>query len=278
MVPVHPRRVDCRHGRERRGVSLHRLDARARIPSCEPRRPLDIWTVTRFRPDLDIVKSGREHSGPVSGRGNYHHGDLRSALLDASLRLLDAEGENAVTLREVARLTEVSHSAPTHHFGNREGLIEALSAEAARQLADYLRSATRAAGDQARSSQLIGIAYVRWAVEHPHRFRMLSRFRPSSPLETSAAHAGDESDRALGRAWESVGQSVLVETFEAGQAAGVIAAGDPLVLAMTAWATTHGLATLLLDGLLTDGPPTVEQAVHVAEEATVVLGLGLIKR
>jgi hypothetical protein len=34
----------------------------------------------------------------------------------------------------------------------------------------------------------------------------------------------------------------------------------------------------LLDGLLTDGPPTVEQAVHVAEEATVVLGLGLIKR
>ena len=44
---------------------------------------------------------------------SYHHGDLRHALIEASLALISEEGFSALTLREVARRAGVTHAAPT---------------------------------------------------------------------------------------------------------------------------------------------------------------------
>jgi AcrR family transcriptional regulator len=42
----------------------------------------------------------------------YHHGDLRRALIEATLDLVEAEGPDQVSLREVARRVGVSPGAP----------------------------------------------------------------------------------------------------------------------------------------------------------------------
>ena len=60
---------------------------------------------------------------PVSGtRASYHHGSLREELITASLKLIEAEGIGAVSLRRVAREAGVSPGAPYHHFADRTQL------------------------------------------------------------------------------------------------------------------------------------------------------------
>ena len=58
----------------------------------------------------------------------YHHGDLRSAVLAAAEKILETEGVDALTLRAVARMVGVSHTAPKNHFGDLEGLLSELAA------------------------------------------------------------------------------------------------------------------------------------------------------
>ena len=58
---------------------------------------------------------------------NYHHGNLREALLQAALTLLDNEGIASVGIRQVAKLVGVAHSAPANHFENKSALFTALN-------------------------------------------------------------------------------------------------------------------------------------------------------
>lgn len=60
---------------------------------------------------------------------NYHHGDLRVALLKAGEAVLATTGSHGFSLRQVAREVGVSHSAPAHHFGDANGLLMAMAAD-----------------------------------------------------------------------------------------------------------------------------------------------------
>ena len=57
----------------------------------------------------------------------YHHGDLRQALIQGALVLIEQEGIAALSLREVARRIGVSHAAPYHHFEDRSALLGAIA-------------------------------------------------------------------------------------------------------------------------------------------------------
>ena len=59
----------------------------------------------------------------------YHHGHLKTALLEAALGLIREVGPTAFTLREVARRAGVSHNAPYRHFRDREELLAAVATE-----------------------------------------------------------------------------------------------------------------------------------------------------
>src|SRR4029079_14956503 len=76
----------------------------------------------------------------------YHHGDLEAALLRAAGKLLDKEGVEALSLREVARRAGVSHAAPYRHFPERDALLAALAVEGFEWLAVGQREAAAAGG------------------------------------------------------------------------------------------------------------------------------------
>ncbi len=42
----------------------------------------------------------------------YHHGNLREALIEAALKLINEHGSDGVTLSEAARIAGVSAAAP----------------------------------------------------------------------------------------------------------------------------------------------------------------------
>src|SRR5262245_4715846 len=97
----------------------------------------------------------------------YHHGDLRAALLQAGGNLLEKEGLDALSLREVARRAGVSHNAPYRHFPDRDRLLAALAEEGFAELGRTLAEAGK------RGPRERGEAYVGFALAHPQRFRLM---------------------------------------------------------------------------------------------------------
>ncbi len=166
----------------------------------------------------------------------YHHGDLRGALLRAAAAEIERVGVGALSLRALARAAGVSHAAPTHHFGDKRGLLTALAAEGHRLLADVMRQALEDSGGRFLEA---GVAYVRFAVSHPAHFDVM--FRPE-------LHRRDDPElRAAGA------QTLTLLRGNAAPLAGGAGADRAASAALAAWSLVHGLATLHLTGNLPPG-------------------------
>lgn len=166
-------------------------------------------------------------------RSSYHHGALREELLEACVRLIEAEGLGAVSLRRVGREAGVSPGAPYHHFPDRAALLAAISVLGFEQLAEDLRVARSQAGEARVVLLAMVLAYVEFA--RRHRAYFLLMFRP----ELSQPDKHPDS-RAAGDAAFAVLTDVV----------GECGAADPGGLAVSLWAFAHGLASLAIDGQL----------------------------
>lgn len=208
---------------------------------------------------LDSVKM--RCAGWSVGSTRYHHGDLRRALLDATLALVDEHGIDGFTLREVARRAGVSHNAPYHHFPDKRALVAGLAEESYEQLRAEMVKASRGTHDALATLRAIGLAYVRFAVRHPSRFRVMNRPELRSPGRvTPVEAAGERTERPV------------LEAIAAGQAAGLLVGGDVAAIALTAWAAVHGLAALVVDGPLRHR----FRSLRAAERAAVQVIDGLV--
>ena len=111
---------------------------------------------------------------------SYHHGDLRRALLAAAAAAITEQGVANLSMRDLARRAGVSHAAPTHHFGDKAGLLTALATEGFDQLAKALGTSRLASN----SFLEMGVTYVRFAVTHRAHFEVMYRpelYRPDDP-------------------------------------------------------------------------------------------------
>jgi AcrR family transcriptional regulator len=100
---------------------------------------------------------------------NYHHGDLRAALLVAARGIVEEQGAEAFTLREAARRAGVSHGAPAHHFGDKTGLLTALAAQVVLERVEQVEAAKLAAGSNPRDQlKACGMAHIDFLISHPH--------------------------------------------------------------------------------------------------------------
>jgi AcrR family transcriptional regulator len=195
---------------------------------------------------------------------SYHHGDLRSTLLETALKLLEEGGQQAISLRAVARAAGVSHAAPYHHFADKAALIEEMAVAGFRRLTSALDAAAAPGLDPMQQFRRTGLAYARFGVAHQALFRLMNRpeLRRHAPI-VDAARASYE---------------VIERSVERCQQAGVIGPGDPARYAVTAWAAVHGVLILAMDGLLTGQVLSDEATERLVDDVTCVLGGGLVIR
>lgn len=182
----------------------------------------------------------------------YHHGDLRRTLLTEAVAAIAESGPSALSLRELARRAGVSHAAPAHHFGDKAGLLTAIAVEGYARLADALSAALAGTGTGSPDDQLleIGVAYVRFAVEHRAYFEVM--FRPDLyHRDDPRVVAGRERTGDLLRAGLAV--KLAAPSREAG---------------LAAWSIVHGFATLWLGGAL---PADVGEDPEAAARAAIRL-------
>lgn len=171
----------------------------------------------------------------------YHHGNLRRALLDAALGLVEEEGAGGLTLRAAARQAGVSQAAPYRHFASKQALLAAVAEEGFRAMGQAMRAASAAeADDPLARFRALGLAYVDFATTHPAHFRvMFGRAVADRSAYPSLREAAGETF------------GLLVSAIVDCQQAGLVRSGDPAELALAAWSATHGLAFLWVDGQLT---------------------------
>ena len=187
--------------------------------------------------------------------------DLRENLLRTSRELLDEGGPAALSMREVARRAGCTHQAPYHYFANRETILAALVEAGFDELANRLREARDRAGteDLRAVVEASGNAYVEFALTNPGVFRVMFRRDMCDPARfPGGLAAGKRARDERGRFAQAItGERATPEHETA------------------LWASVHGLAVLLLDGLMADELPTLEDRLAYARRVNQ-LGAGAL--
>jgi AcrR family transcriptional regulator len=169
-------------------------------------------------------------------RTTYHHGDLRRTLVSATRRILKEEGADGLTLRAAARCAGVTHAATYRHFPSKDALLAAVAEEGFRSLGRAMRRGSPSSDRPVERLVALAVAYVGFARRETASFRlMLGPGAPNKADYPSLEAAARETF------------ATLVGAISQLQAGGLIRPGEPTRLAMTAWATMHGLASLVVD-------------------------------
>ena len=168
---------------------------------------------------------------------SYHHGNLREAVLQQAGIVLERDGIGNVSLREISRVLEVSHTAPRRHFPTKRHLLDALAVYGYAQLGAALTRALRNRDPafEVRLQRATGVL-VQFALRHPallgHMFA--AKHQPDATPELIEA-----SDLAL---------SPGIKLFVEGQTTGDVVEGDPELLALVPFAAVQGLIVVSSNG------------------------------
>jgi AcrR family transcriptional regulator len=168
----------------------------------------------------------------------YHHGNLRSALLDAAERTVRERGVGELSLRELARDVGVSHGAPRRHFPDRQALLDALARSGFERLRTELRVAVDDAGDEFEARlHATAAAYIRFATADPALLELMFAVKHRE----GAVDLQDAADRTF---------AVMMEVVVQGQTEGRLEPGDPERVGLVLFATIQGIAALLTGGMV----------------------------
>lgn len=180
---------------------------------------------------------------------------MRDRLVDAARELLDEQGLEGVTLRNIARRAGVSHGAPLRHYAGLSSLLAAVAADGFVRLMatiDEELAGMGTDGDAWDRLRAAGRGYVRFAVTNPGAFGLMFRAeRVDVEYPDYRKHGGAAFDQ-------------LVTLVEAVQAEGFRRRDPPRALAASVWAGIHGVAQLWLHGALLGVTPDVSLDEHVA--------------
>jgi AcrR family transcriptional regulator len=202
----------------------------------------------------------------------YHHGDLRNALLREGRQLLEEMGAAELSLRECARRVGVSEAAPSRHFEGKEGLLAGIASDGFRELAAQRLAIVELKLSPLEEAREMLLSYVRYAQANKGVFnlmvgpRILDTRRHAELLEEGA------------KSFNLFSESLVRLAIDSGWPRSQVD-----LVAHSAWAMEHGLATLIL----ADRAPRADRKVDLAQMiefsismllSSVVAGPGAMRR
>jgi len=123
---------------------------------------------------------------------SYHHGNLRQALIDAGIKIINENGEENLSLRKVAAACDVSHAAPYAHFKDKEELIEAIKANVTDRFMEKLLKAIEGKPTADAAIIAMGRAYVTFFSKNPDYFVFLfGKQNITAHLKMNKEYKGD---------------------------------------------------------------------------------------
>jgi len=201
----------------------------------------------------------------MSKRG-YHHGNLRQALVEAALALIEEKGPQGFTLSEAAKAADVTPAAVYRHFAGRDDLI----AEAARQGYEIFAALMDFAYADGQPTALAafeatGRAYLAFARKYPGHYQAM--FESGVPIT-----ANPELAQVAGRA------RAVLERAATTLSANIPAEKRPPAAMFSAhiWALSHGVVELFARGSPGARSPFSPEDLLEAGIGIYLRGLGLL--
>lgn len=180
--------------------------------------------------------SWSESGGPGGGRRGYHHGNLREALVAATLELIAAKGPAGFTIAEAARLAGVSPAAPYRHFRDAEALLAEVALRGFDHLTTVLTHAwANGRPDPVSAFEALGRAYLDFARQQPAFYAAMFEARIARENHAGLESAGDRAFAVLREAAGKLAESLPPDRRP-----------PSLMVALHVWALTHGIASLFV--------------------------------
>jgi AcrR family transcriptional regulator len=176
----------------------------------------------------------------------YHHGDLRRAVVNAALEVLRETQSLDLSLRELARRAGVSHNAPYKHFADKRELLTAVSAAGFETLTKQMAQATAGLDDPREQLFAMLRAYIDHGVANPALYSLMFGGYLSGPERTRPAIELAEAEKTKALlasviAAGGLGRAIPETSRNERKIAGAI---------LACWSLAHGLTLLLADGLV----------------------------
>ena len=182
----------------------------------------------------------------------YHHGNLKEALISASLEILSEHGVEGLSLRNVAKRIGVSHTACYNHFTDKQALLAAISTAGYEQLHQLLLGIfEKTKNAPANLIPEVAWAYLQFALENPAKFKLMF----SGALEEERNHPDYE---AISQKSIALFEEIIVFCQGKGQLPAVRV--DDLAIKL--WSIVHGFTTLMLENQF---PPQYLQEKDIKE-------------
>jgi AcrR family transcriptional regulator len=188
------------------------------------------------------IENAREADGE-----RYHHGDLRSALIEEGLKRLENAPAEALSLREVARNVGVSATAVYRHFPDKQALLHALADVGGERMATAFETAMAAEKPGKEAFDAMGRAYVHFALKNRSLFKLMM----SPEMMSGIAAEGRPRTRGMGMLTNALSEL----------SGGKLSTEMQNVRRLQAWSIVHGLAMLMLDGLVPADEKIIDQVL-----------------
>ena len=197
----------------------------------------------------------------------YHHGNLRQALVDAALELIEAKGPTGFTLSEAAKQAGVTPAAVYHHFAGREDLI----AEAARQGYEIFADLMVYAYDKGQPSALAsfeatGRAYLAFARKYPGHYISMFESGISTNHSSDLARVAGRAMGVLEKAAEKLAENIPEDKRPPSR-----------MVSAHIWAMSHGVVELFGRGSPGQKSPFPPEELLESGIGIYLRGLGLIR-
>jgi AcrR family transcriptional regulator len=204
--------------------------------------------------------------GAMMSRRSYHHGNLKQALVDATLILIEEKGPQGFTMAEAAKAAGVSPAAPYRHFSGKEDMI----AEAAKQgfeiFADLMEFAYRKGAPSALASfEATGRAYLAFARKHPGHYIAMFESGLRINADPALALASERAMSVLSRA-----TTELMEHLPADKRP------PATMVTQHIWAMSHGVVELFARGEPGGRAPFTPEDLLESGIGVYLRGLGIL--
>ncbi|WP_299030043.1 TetR/AcrR family transcriptional regulator [uncultured Sulfitobacter sp.] len=196
----------------------------------------------------------------------YHHGNLRQALVDAALQLIELRGPTGFTLSEAAKQAGVTPAAVYRHFEGREDLIAEAALQGYEIFGDLMQFAYESGQPSAlRAFEATGRAYLAFARKYPGHY--IAMFESGVQINRSAALASvaNRANMVLEQAATDLSQHIPADKRP-----------PPSMFSAHIWAMSHGVVELFARNSPGRASPFPPEDLLETGIGIYLRGLGLI--